>query len=134
MVKKIFMALLVIMVIVSLALTVMFFVETANENAEKKALEANGFYTLSYQEGYNFVQPNGDCSNFYKGITLKDGDKIVRARVLSQIKCNDCERNKNTTMPADGTRVTVDLNDNNKEGILMYNGKMLDLYDVVLVQ
>ena len=133
MVKKIFMALLIVMVIVSLALAVMFLVENTNES-KNDSKEANGFYTLSYQEGYNFVQNESGCTDFYKGITLKDGDKIVRARVLSQIKCTDCERNRNTTLPLDGTRVTVDLNDDNKEGVLMYNGKMLDLYDVVLVQ
>jgi hypothetical protein len=134
MANKIFMALLVVMVIISSALAVMFLIETVNENAEKKALEANGFYLISYHDAYNLVKNDSSCTDFYQGIVLKDGDKVIKARILSQVKCSDCERNRNTSMPADGTRVTVDLNDDGKEGILMYNGKMIDLYDVIIVQ
>jgi len=99
--------------------------------------ELNGFYQLSYIEGYNFQLHNSTdgCDYSYKGISLKDGDKIVNARVLSNVLCKFCGKNETSRLPLENSKVSINLQGSDiAEGDMLFGGTGIELRDIKVVQ
>jgi len=82
------------------------------------------------------VEKSEGCEYLYKGIVLKDGDRIIKARILGQEICRECGKNETLSLPYSGKRVVLDAenNDGLLSGVIMFDGKIVDLRDAEMVQ
>jgi hypothetical protein len=131
-VLSVFLALAILCVVI-LGLIFLF----PGEEKKNDFSELNGFYQLSYLEGYNFQFHNSTdgCDYSYKGINLKDGDKIVNARVLSNVLCKLCGKNETMKLPAENSKVSINLQGSDvAEGDMLFSGTGTELIDIKVVQ
>ena len=99
--------------------------------------ELNGFYKITYINGYdlNFHNSTDECDYSYQGISLTDGDKIVNARVLSNVLCKFCGKNETTKLPSENSKITLDLEGSEiPKGDIFFDGTGTELKDIKIVQ
>jgi hypothetical protein len=98
----------------------------------------NGFYKISYNEGYNFAYKDSsdDCNYAYKGILLRDGDRILQARVLYNTQCKWCGKNETMSLPAEDSKVVLDIEgvEGSAETSIAFSGKIAELRDFQIIQ
>ena len=94
----------------------------------------NGFYQISFAEGYDFNEEgNNGCDYTYKSINLHNGDVLLQAKALSKVVCDFCGRYDIIDLPSEDSRVILDI-DSEGKGQILFEGSGTDIIDFSIVK